>query len=108
MFKRFISYYKPHKKMLALDMLAALFIAIIGMVYPVVTRAMLEDYIPKDGQFPVRIQRRPKQKVGQPLLRLCRILRRPNRRLKQSHPRFRSQRSLWCMNQMFLRWSWMR
>ena len=46
MFKRFISYYRPHKKMLTLDMLAALFIAIIGMVYPVVTRAMLEDYIP--------------------------------------------------------------
>lgn len=32
--------------MLILDMLAALFIAAIGMVYPVVTRAMLEDYIP--------------------------------------------------------------
>ena len=46
MFKRFISYYKPHVKMLTLDMLAALFIAVIGMVYPVVTRAMLEDYIP--------------------------------------------------------------
>ncbi len=46
MFKRFISYYKPYKKMLTLDMLAALCIAVIGMVYPVVTRAMLEDYIP--------------------------------------------------------------
>ena len=46
MFKRFISYYKPHKKLLILDMLAALCIAVIGMVYPVVTRAMLEDYIP--------------------------------------------------------------
>ena len=46
MFKRFISYYKPHKKMLALDMLASLLIAVIGMVYPVVTREMLENYIP--------------------------------------------------------------
>jgi len=46
MFKRFISYYKPHKKMLALDMLASLLIAVIGMVYPVVTREMLEIYIP--------------------------------------------------------------
>ncbi len=46
MFKRFISYYKPHVKMLTLDMLSAFFIAVIGMVYPVVTRAMLEDYIP--------------------------------------------------------------
>lgn len=46
MFKRFISYYGPHKKMLALDMLAALFISVIGMVYPIVTNKMLNDYIP--------------------------------------------------------------
>lgn len=47
MLKRFISYYKPHKKMLALDMLAALLISVIGMVYPVVTNKMLNEYIPK-------------------------------------------------------------
>ena len=46
MLKRFVSYYKPHKKMLALDMLAALFISLIGMVYPIVTNNMLNDYIP--------------------------------------------------------------
>ena len=46
MLKRFISYYRPHKKMLALDMLAALFISVIGMVYPIVTNKMLNDYIP--------------------------------------------------------------
>ena len=46
MLKRFISYYKPHKKMLALDMLASLLISVIGMVYPVVTRNMLNKYIP--------------------------------------------------------------
>jgi len=44
--KRFISYYKPHKKMLALDMLAALLVSVIGMVYPVVTNKMLNIYIP--------------------------------------------------------------
>ena len=32
--------------MLALDMLAAFFISVIGMVYPVVTREMLENFIP--------------------------------------------------------------
>lgn len=32
--------------MLALDMLAALFISVIGMVYPIVTNKMLNDYIP--------------------------------------------------------------
>ena len=47
MLKRFISYYKPHKKMLALDMLAAFLISAIGMVYPVVTNKMLNEYIPQ-------------------------------------------------------------
>ena len=47
MLKRFISYYKPHKKLLFWDMMAALFISIIGMVYPIVTRKMLDEYIPE-------------------------------------------------------------
>jgi len=46
MLKRFLSYYKPHKKMFVLDMLASLFIALIGMVYPIVTNKMLNDFIP--------------------------------------------------------------
>ncbi|MBR4234853.1 MAG: ABC transporter ATP-binding protein [Clostridia bacterium] len=46
MLKRFIAYYKPHKKMLAFDMLASLLISVIGMVYPIVTRRMLNDFIP--------------------------------------------------------------
>ena len=47
MLKRFVSYYRPHWKMLALDMLAALLISLIGMVYPVVTNNMLNLYIPQ-------------------------------------------------------------
>ena len=47
MLKRFISYYRPHKKMLVLDMLAALSISLIGMVYPIVTNRMLNEYIPQ-------------------------------------------------------------
>ena len=46
MFKRFISYYKPHKLVFTLDMLAALVVALVGIVYPVVTRRMLNDLIP--------------------------------------------------------------
>lgn len=46
MLKRFLRYYKPHKKMMTLDMLAALMISVIGMVYPVVTNKMLNEYIP--------------------------------------------------------------
>ena len=47
MLKRFIEYYKPHKKLLALDMLASLLISVIGMVYPIVTNKMLNEYIPQ-------------------------------------------------------------
>lgn len=47
MLKRFITYYKPHTKMLTLDMLASLLISVIGMVYPIVTRNMLNIYIPE-------------------------------------------------------------
>ena len=46
MLKRFIAYYKPHRFMFALDMLAALLISVIGMVYPMVTNKMLNDLIP--------------------------------------------------------------
>lgn len=46
MLKRFIEYYKPHRLMFAADMAASLFVAVIGMVYPVATRRMLNDLIP--------------------------------------------------------------
>ncbi len=46
MLKRFIAYYRPHKKLLVLDLLASLLISLIGMVYPVVTNRMLNDFIP--------------------------------------------------------------
>ena len=48
MFKRFVSYYKPHKGMFALDMLASLLVSIIGMLYPIITNNMLKVWIP-DG-----------------------------------------------------------
>ena len=40
MLKRFIAYYRPHKKLLVMDLLASLLISLIGMVYPVVTNRM--------------------------------------------------------------------
>ena len=45
--KRFISYYKPHKKLFAMDMTAALFVSAIGVVYPMITRTMLNTLIPE-------------------------------------------------------------
>ena len=45
--KRFISYYKPHKKLFAMDMTAALMVSLIGVVYPMITRTMLNTLIPE-------------------------------------------------------------
>ena len=46
MIKKFISYYKPHKKIFLLDMSASFLISVIGIIYPIITRNMLNDYIP--------------------------------------------------------------
>ncbi len=54
MLKRFLSYYKPHMKIFTLDMLASLLMALIGLVYPIVTQNMLNDWIPnKNYRFVV-------------------------------------------------------
>lgn len=46
MLKRFLSYYKPHKLMFTLDMIASLLVSLLGMLYPIITRYMLNDFIP--------------------------------------------------------------
>ena len=47
MLKRFLSYYKPHKRLFLLDMGASLLVAMLGIIYPIVTRTMLNDLIPE-------------------------------------------------------------
>ena len=46
MLKRFLTYYKPYKKLFAEDMLASLLVSVTAMIYPVITRKMLNDFIP--------------------------------------------------------------
>ena len=46
MIKRFLAYYKPHKLLFSLDMAASILISVLGMVYPVMTNKLLNDYIP--------------------------------------------------------------
>ena len=46
MLKKFIRYYRPERKLFILDMTASFFMALIGLVYPIVTRRMLNSYIP--------------------------------------------------------------
>ena len=43
---RFMAYYKPHLRLFTMDMSAALLVALIGVVYPMITRLMLNDLIP--------------------------------------------------------------
>ena len=45
MFKRFVHYYKNHKLVFTLDMIASFLIAITGIGYPIITRLMLNDWI---------------------------------------------------------------
>lgn len=47
MFNKFVSYYKPHKKLFVLDMIASFFVSLIGIVYPIITRKMLNQLIPQ-------------------------------------------------------------
>lgn len=46
MLKRFLSYYKPHIPLFTADMLASLGVAVITLIYPILTRAMVGDFIP--------------------------------------------------------------
>ncbi|NFN88392.1 ABC transporter ATP-binding protein [Clostridium sporogenes] len=46
MLKEFISYYKPHKKLFILDMIAAFIVALCDLFYPMITRQIINDIIP--------------------------------------------------------------
>lgn len=46
MLKRFLNYYKPYKKLFIEDMIASLLVSLTAMIYPVITRNMLNDFIP--------------------------------------------------------------
>ena len=46
MLKRFLAYYRPHRVMFIFDMLASLTVASVGIFYPIITRLMLNDFIP--------------------------------------------------------------
>ena len=48
MIKRFAKYYKPHMKLFIADMTFAFILAVADLFYPLITRAMIRDFIP-DG-----------------------------------------------------------
>ncbi|HHT20144.1 MAG TPA: ABC transporter ATP-binding protein [Tissierellia bacterium] len=46
MLRRFASYYKPHKKLFFLDLLAALIVSAVDLIYPLFTQTIINDLIP--------------------------------------------------------------
>lgn len=46
MFKKFVSYYSPYKKLFFLDLFAAFMVALIDLVYPMLTRNIINDVVP--------------------------------------------------------------
>ena len=48
MIRRFAKYYKPHMKLFIADMICAFILAVADLFYPLITRAMIRDFIP-DG-----------------------------------------------------------
>ncbi len=46
MFKKFASYYKPHKKLFFIDMFFAFLISVFDLIFPVFTRKMINEIIP--------------------------------------------------------------
>lgn len=49
MLKKFISYYKPHWKLFALDMLCAVIISVVDLIFPIITSKVLRDIDPANG-----------------------------------------------------------
>lgn len=46
MWRKFFSYYKPHRKLFLLDMSAAFLVSVGDLFYPIITRNIINEYIP--------------------------------------------------------------
>lgn len=49
MIKRFASYYKPHWKLFALDMLCAFIVSLCDLFYPMIAKDIINDYVPNQN-----------------------------------------------------------
>ena len=50
--RAFARYYKPHMGLFLLDMLCALIVALVDLMFPIVTRTVLETYLPQQMYRP--------------------------------------------------------
>jgi len=44
--RRFVRYYKPHRKLFIIDMFCAFIISVFNLVYPFVTKEIINNYVP--------------------------------------------------------------
>ena len=49
MVKRFVQYYKPVRLIFILDMICALAVALCDLFYPMITRNIINDYVPNQN-----------------------------------------------------------
>ena len=47
--KRFLAYYKPHKKLFIIDLICSFTISICNMFYPMIARNIINDYVPNQS-----------------------------------------------------------
>lgn len=52
--KRFVTYYKPHRKLFILDMVCATTVAVIDLLFPMLTRLALNDFLPDVSEKALR------------------------------------------------------
>lgn len=46
MLRRFVKYYRPHKKLFVIDMICAFVISVFNLVYPYITKEIINNYVP--------------------------------------------------------------
>lgn len=49
MVKRFIKYYRPHMKLFIFDLICALLVSVIDLIFPIITRKTLDEFIPDEA-----------------------------------------------------------
>ena len=47
--KRFVSYYKPHRKLFAIDMACAFIVAVCDLFYSIIAGNIIDDYVPNQN-----------------------------------------------------------
>ncbi len=54
-FQKFVSYYKPHKKLFYLDLFCAFLVAGLDLVFPIISNRFFNDFIPNETDANLRL-----------------------------------------------------